>query len=111
MLPAELAAGIAAASQGVPTKLLARAAEAVSAQYRGERRTSRQAVRSDTDVLAYLVYRMPATYTVIEAALLATAELRPGWQPRTVLDLGSGPGTAMWAAVGVWPSVERFLLV
>ena len=37
--------------------------------------------------------------------------LRPGWAPRTVLDLGAGPGTATWAAAAVFPSLVRAELV
>jgi ribosomal protein RSM22 (predicted rRNA methylase) len=111
MLPPELATGIAAASQGVSARLLARSAQTLSAQYRGAAQGRRRAVQSGTDVLAYVTFRLPATYAATKAALLATAERLPEWRPRSVLDLGSGPGTAMWAAAAVWPSVERFMLV
>jgi ribosomal protein RSM22 (predicted rRNA methylase) len=39
------------------------------------------------------------------------AEQLPDWRPRTVLDLGAGPGVATWAALAVWPEVERTTLV
>ncbi len=111
MLPTELAVGIATALQGVPTKALAQSVHALSAHYRGDVRGGRRAIRSDTDVLAYLAYRMPATYAAIAAALVATADRRRNWRLRTVLDVGCRPGTAMWAAAQMWPSVETFVLV
>ena len=36
----------------------------------------------------------------------ATAARVPDWAPATLLDLGSGPGTALWAAVAHWPSLR-----
>jgi ribosomal protein RSM22 (predicted rRNA methylase) len=39
------------------------------------------------------------------------ALLRPGWAPRSLLDVGAGPGVATWAAVAVWPSLEDLILV
>jgi ribosomal protein RSM22 (predicted rRNA methylase) len=50
---------------------------------------------------------LPATYAAITAALLALQEQRPEWQPRSVLDLGAGPGTGLWSATTVWPSIAR----
>jgi ribosomal protein RSM22 (predicted rRNA methylase) len=111
MLPGELNAAIAPMLHGVPAKSLARSARALSSHYRGEDRRDRRAVSSETDVLAYLTYRLPATYAAVTAALVATAERRPDLRPRSVLDAGAGPGTAMWATAEVWPSVETFVLV
>lgn len=36
---------------------------------------------------------------------------RPGWEPRSLLDVGAGPGTAAWAAVEQWPSLAELTLV
>ncbi len=57
--------------------------------------------------LAYLATRMPATYAAVHAALSQTQSL----EPRTLLDLGAGPGTATWAAASVFPSLESSHLV
>ena len=111
MLPPQLSAAIGAAAQGVPAKDIARSVQALTARYRGESQAGGRAIRSDVDVLAYLSYRLPATYAAVAAALAATAARRPGWGPGTLLDLGAGPGTAMWAAAELWPSVEAITLV
>ena len=111
MLPPQLAAAIGAAVQGVPTRELARSVQSLTARYRGESRADGRAIRSDVDVLAYLSYRLPATYAAVAAALAATAARRPEWRPRTLLDVGAGPGTAMWAAAETWPSLEAIILV
>jgi ribosomal protein RSM22 (predicted rRNA methylase) len=63
------------------------------------------ALSSDEARAAYLAVRVPATYAAVVAAL--------GWareafsdEIRTVLDLGSGPGTALWAAMQVFPAIK-----
>jgi ribosomal protein RSM22 (predicted rRNA methylase) len=54
---------------------------------------------------------MPATYAATVAALTALREQRPGWCPRTMLDLGAGLGAGMWAATAVWPELDRITAV
>jgi ribosomal protein RSM22 (predicted rRNA methylase) len=58
-----------------------------------------------TDLLAYIALRSPATYAQITAALLQVQEVMPHFTPKTVLDMGSGPGTGVWAAQTVWRSL------
>jgi ribosomal protein RSM22 (predicted rRNA methylase) len=36
---------------------------------------------------------------------------RPDWAPRSLLDVGAGPGVAAWAAVAAWPTLEQLTLV
>lgn len=36
---------------------------------------------------------------------------RPGWEPRSLLDVGAGPGVATWAATEQWPSLAELTLV
>jgi ribosomal protein RSM22 (predicted rRNA methylase) len=62
-------------------------------------------IRDQSDVLAYLGLRVPSTYAQIYSALLQIRELLPAWKPKSLLDLGSGPGTGLWAAKTVWPSI------
>ncbi|PRW32889.1 methyltransferase mitochondrial [Chlorella sorokiniana] len=52
--------------------------------------------------LAYAASRMPACYAALSRVLGEVAGRRPGWQPSSMLDFGSGPGTAVWAAQQVW---------
>ncbi|KAI9189780.1 37S ribosomal protein S22 [Blastocladiella emersonii ATCC 22665] len=57
-------------------------------------------VAYDADLVpAYLAARMPACYAAAERALAETYSKlgTPDHAPRTVLDLGTGPGTAVWA--------------
>ena len=39
------------------------------------------------------------------------AAQRPGWSPRSLLDVGAGPGVAAWAALATWPSLTDLTLV
>jgi ribosomal protein RSM22 (predicted rRNA methylase) len=49
---------------------------------------------------------MPATYAQLHGAMTAAAARVPDWTPATLLDIGSGPGTALWAATARWPTVR-----
>ena len=60
---------------------------------------------------AYLATRAPATFAATRKVLAELGSLRPGWAPKSILDLGAGPGTATWAAVAVFPSIEHAELV
>ena len=60
---------------------------------------------------AYLATRAPATFAATRKVLAELASLRPGWAPESILDLGAGPGTATWAAMSVFGSIEHAELV
>jgi ribosomal protein RSM22 (predicted rRNA methylase) len=36
---------------------------------------------------------------------------RPEWTPKSLMDFGSGPGTAVWSATEVWPELDNILAV
>lgn len=56
--------------------------------------------------LAYLGYRLPATYSAVHKVL----EEIP-FAPDHVLDLGAGPGTASWAAIDLFPNIQKVTLI
>jgi ribosomal protein RSM22 (predicted rRNA methylase) len=95
----------------VPAKELERAARALSDSYRGGGATASRAARSPGDVAAYLATRAPATYAAVADVCGRVAAARPGWQPRSLLDLGAGPGIATWAALATWQGIEEVTLV
>lgn len=64
-------------------------------------------VRTATDVLAYLAARAPATYAATRHVVHELARRLPDFAPTTLLDVGSGPGTALWAVLEQWPNLER----
>lgn len=57
--------------------------------------------------LAYILYRMPATYGATFSALARLKEVCGSFSPSTMLDLGSGPGTAIIAAMENFPSLAK----
>ena len=60
---------------------------------------------------AYLAYRAPATFAAAAAVFRQVVVQRPDWRPRSLLDLGAGPGVATWAALERWPSLTELTLV
>lgn len=63
-------------------------------------------IQKPTDCIAYLALRFPATFAQIASALSQIQERIPGWEPKSVLELGCGPGTGIWAAKSVWKSIR-----
>lgn len=70
-----------------------------------ERHTKGSYLKDMDDIFAYLALRTPATYAQIHAACSAICEMIPSWKPVSVLDIGSGPGTGVWAAKDSWESI------
>ena len=103
--PLHLRRAIEAATAGVSFRELRAAAQRLSAGYRagGEPPERRAAAWTELDCLAYAAARMPATWRATAAVL---AELRarcPALPLRSLLDIGSGPGTTLWAA---WTALD-----
>jgi ribosomal protein RSM22 (predicted rRNA methylase) len=97
--------------EGVALADLKRAAATLSERYRGEKLDGALHLSDDLAARAYLATRFPATYAAIRDAMSKLAELRPDFQPSTLLDIGAGPGTALWAAADCWPGLSDALLL
>src|SRR5262245_35278975 len=110
-LPPLLRHAIDRALDGIALTDLAAAAASLSQRYRDERHDGRFHVASRRDALAYIAVRMPATYAAVRASFDAIADARADFAPKTILDIGSGPATALWAAVDRWPALTDALLV
>jgi ribosomal protein RSM22 (predicted rRNA methylase) len=61
--------------------------------------------------LAYLTSRMPATYAVVLRVFHEIKLRMPGIQVDSLLDLGSGPGTVLWAASEAFEELNKITLV
>src|SRR5258705_10468359 len=105
-LPDDLHDAITRALAAVPPARWVREAQLLSDRYRAPR-TAQPAplAAGEAQALGYAALILPATYAQLRGALAATAARIPGWAPATMLDLGSGPGTALWAATAQWPSL------
>ncbi len=110
-LPAALRHGVDRLLEGVPLHALRQAAGTLSDRYRAETRDGRLHMAGEMAVKAYLATRLPATYAASRASLDAVGETLPDFSPNTLLDVGSGPGTMLWAACDRWPDLERAVLV
>ena len=108
-LPLELRAALEAKLQGVARDGIARRAALISRTYRDGGNST--AIASESDALAYALARMPANYAAVIASLNALIELRPDFSPKTLLDVGAGPGTASWAAAETFSSLQHFALL
>jgi ribosomal protein RSM22 (predicted rRNA methylase) len=108
-LPAELKSALAAKLQGLSRNEAAGRAALISRTYRDGGTSG--AIKSETDALAYALARMPATYAAVAASLNALSEIRPDFAPKTLLDVGAGPGTASWAAAEAFSSLAAFSLL
>jgi ribosomal protein RSM22 (predicted rRNA methylase) len=101
-LPPDLRAALDALATGVSRKDLAARAAAQSQNYRSG--GGSHDIRSRDDGLAYAFVRMPATYAAAIAVLNALREVCDA-TPRSLLDIGAGPGTAAFAATRAFPSL------
>jgi ribosomal protein RSM22 (predicted rRNA methylase) len=108
-LPAELKAALEAKLHGLSRSDAAERASAISQTYRGGGGST--AIRTEADALAYALARMPATYAAVTASLNALCEVRPGFTPKRLLDIGAGPGTATWAAAEAFSSLADFMSI
>ena len=108
-LPAELKAALDARLHGLSRNDAAVRAALISKTYRDGGNSS--AIRSEIDALAYALARMPATYAAVTASLNALAEIRPEFAPASLIDVGAGPGTAIWAAAEAFAVAHDFTLL
>ena len=93
---------------GIAGDELAKRAARISHGYRASK-PSISIVTDTIDAAIYALMRLPATAAAVEAVLDACAERAPDFAPRTVLDLGAGPGTASLVANEYWPDAALTL--
>jgi len=107
-LPEPLRTAIEEQVANVDRAALSRAAAQLSDRYRAGKVTG--AIGGPAERATYLVTRLPATYA---ASVVVFRELaaRVAMPVRSLLDLGAGPGTAMWAATETLPQIEIFTAV
>lgn len=109
LLPLALKGTLDARLHGLSRSDVAARAALISRTYRDGGGSG--TIRTEPDALAYAVARMPATYAAVAACLNALTDIRPAFAPRTLLDIGAGPGTATFAAAEAFPSLQHFALV
>jgi ribosomal protein RSM22 (predicted rRNA methylase) len=108
-VPPELKSALTAKLQGLSRNDAAGRAARISQTYRDGGTSG--TIKSEADAMAYALARMPATYAAVTASLNALGEVRPDFAPKTLLDVGAGPGTASWAAAEAFSSLATFSLL
>lgn len=94
----------------VDRRKLAQAAAQLTERYKAAD-FSTPAVASEAHRAAYLAVRMPATYAAI-CRVFAEIKLRaPQEEIASMLDLGAGPGTALFAAIQEFPQLRQATLI
>lgn len=83
----------------------------VSVRYRREGKGHNFQISSEVEALSYLAARMPATYAANIMAMSAITKLCPDFEPKSVLDIGAGPGTSTIAARHSFKTIESMQLV
>lgn len=76
-----------------------------------DKNLSHSALKTAADRAAYLAARLPATFAAASRVFTEIRELAPHIEISSVLDLGSGPGTALWVASEVFPDLGRAMAV
>lgn len=111
-LPEELLAAIEREAEKVDRAALVRASEELTRRYKSADFSAR-ILKSEAHRAAYLAARLPATYAANWRVFSEICRLAPQAQSETTsaLDLGAGPGTALWAAVDVFPGLRQATLV
>lgn len=97
-MPEAVRAAIESVAASRDATALRRHAQAISDQYRAAA-PSQAVIASGAAALAYALSRMPATYAAVGAVLDELARLAPDFVPKSLVDVGAGPGTASWAAL------------
>ncbi len=105
----DLSARVAEIGARVSPAELKKAAKHLSDDYRAG--TPSGSLRGEAERIAYLIVRMPATYAAVRSALETGRDSIPGFAPERLMDLGTGPGTALWAACDVFPSLQELEVV
>lgn len=83
------------------------AVQRLTERYRHAEPTSAARQATLIEVAAYLVTRMPATFSALSAVFERLQEHMPEWRPHTLLDVGAGPGTVGWVASMVYPNLDH----
>ncbi|HEY5560850.1 MAG TPA: small ribosomal subunit Rsm22 family protein [Clostridiaceae bacterium] len=117
-LPQNLRTAIDNELASLPSKRLSTLSSELSMRYRtispspGRTSSSKEKfLKSQEDIVAYVAFRLPATFAAVYSALMQVQKQIPSWCPQTLLDVGAGPGTAMWAATTLYPELKHITLL
>ncbi|MBR1778547.1 MAG: rRNA methyltransferase [Alphaproteobacteria bacterium] len=96
-MPAVLKQNLERLMIGTKQDCLKKSAARLSLRYRTEKRQGQSLIGNEIDSVSYAVSRMPATFGAFSVVLKQAADL-PNFSPKTMCDIGSGTGSAVWVA-------------
>lgn len=108
-LPIRLQNAIDALNSQVGISQLSEAREELTKRYRQNQNSGSQYITTEAQRQAYLFSRLPATYAALQSCFKSINKSN-GLSIRSMLDLGTGPGTALWAAFENFPEIEKATL-
>jgi ribosomal protein RSM22 (predicted rRNA methylase) len=109
-LSAELLDAIQRETDKVDHRKLAQATAQLTEHYKATD-FSTPAVTSEAHRAAYLAVRLPATYAAISRVFAEIKSRAPADEIASLLDLGAGPGTALFAAAEQFPQLQQTTLI
>jgi len=109
-LPAELLDAIQQETDKVDRRKLVQVTAQLTAHYRAAEFSS-PAIATEAHRAAYLAVRLPATYAALARVFAEIKSRAPQAGITSMLDLGSGPGTALFAASRQFASLRQATLV
>lgn len=108
-LPTSLQQAIENVTASLGLHQLIEAREELTKRYR-QPVTGSQFMTNDVQRQSYVISRMPATYAALQMAFKSIRK-RANIPIKSILDLGAGPGTGMWAACDNFPEIETITLI
>ncbi|HEY6293621.1 MAG TPA: small ribosomal subunit Rsm22 family protein [Terriglobia bacterium] len=105
-LPEQLRIAIEHETGKIERRALRRAVAELTELYQA-RDHSTPILPSEAHRAAYLAVRLPATYAACRRVFEEIRRLAPEARTTSVLDLGAGPGTALWAAADAFPNAGQ----
>ena len=110
-LPANLRSALDELFEQTNPSELEKASNRLTRRYRDEVLDGKMHISDKNAALGYIAARFPATYGAVYSALDEVADICPSFLPSSQLDVGAGPGTAVFAASRIFPSLEKAMLV
>ncbi|MBS4164729.1 Uncharacterized protein PRO82_002060 [Candidatus Protochlamydia amoebophila] len=100
-LPEDLQNGVIEALEQAGWNELLNAREVLTDRYRSHQK--QQFMTNNQQRLSYLATRLPATYAAVYQTLNQIKKTVNDISIHSLLDLGAGPGTTLWAAAQIFP--------
>ncbi len=109
-LPNDLKEAIETELKGISLKELSKARTHLTQSYRSSSRP-KQFISNEMERKSYLVSRLPATFAAVSRTLMEIKMRIPEQKFTSLLDLGAGPGTTLWAANEIFSELSQVTLI